>query len=145
MPSGGVSQDDALYAFFWTDHCNRDQHEGRKCLDPSLDDVGRGVLARSKDDGRTFDFTARMPSGFVYSTAVDATAIASLQAAQKVGTYVFAVPDYRRSVPYLAYAPPGKLDDPSSWLFFVAPFRPQRTTSVALSGEHLGLMSASSG
>ena len=131
VPSGGVSEGGSLYAFFWTDHCNPPQHEDQRCLDPSLTDVGRGVLARSKDDGSSFDFITRMPNGFVYSTAVDATSIADLPATQKLGTYIFSVPEYRSSVPFLAYAPPGKLEDPSSWMFFVGIKRDENPTWVS--------------
>jgi hypothetical protein len=91
-------------------------------LCPETDDrnsVGHGVLARSNDDGRTFNHAVPMPLGFVYGTAVDAMAIPGLPAAQRLGTYVFAVPRYRASVPYLAYAPPGTLADPTSWNFLV--------------------------
>jgi hypothetical protein len=116
VPSGGVSSDGGLYAFFWTDHCNSPD----KCPESeSLNSIGRGVLARSNDDGVTFSNAVPMPRGFVYSTAVDATTLADLPAEQRLGTYVFGVPRYRDSVPYLAYAPPGKLIDPSSWQFYV--------------------------
>jgi hypothetical protein len=76
-------------------------------------------VARSNDNGATFRDYVPMPRGFVYSTAVDATAIADLPAEQRLGTYIFGVPRYRDSVPYLAYAPPGTIRDPSAWNFFV--------------------------
>jgi hypothetical protein len=116
VPSGGVSNGGWLYAFFWTDHCN----SSKTCPESEfLNSVGRGVLARSNDNGVTFRDAVPMPRGFVYSTAVDAAAIADLPAEQRLGTYVFGVPRYRDSVPYMANAPPGTLGDPSSWQFFV--------------------------
>ena len=60
-----------------------------------------------------------MPRDFVYSTAVDSEAAPGLPPEQRIGTYVFGVPRYRRSVPYLAYAPLGAMSDPSAWLFFI--------------------------
>lgn len=118
VPSGGVSKDGWLYAFFWTDHCNGPQS---RCPESeSLNSVGRGVLARSHDFGETFHDAVPMPFGFVYSTAVDATTVDTLPPEQRVGTYVFGVPLYRGSVPYLAWAPEGKLLDPHSWKFFVS-------------------------
>ena len=76
-------------------------------------------MARSSNKGGTFLDYVPMPSGFVYSTAVDATAIADLPAEQRLGIYIFGVPRYRGSVPYTAYAPPGTIGDPSAWNFFV--------------------------
>lgn len=116
VPSGGVSNGGWLYAFFWTNHCM----DARSC--PETEDrnsIGRNVLARSSDNGRTFGDAVPMPTGFVYATGVNAEAITDLPAEQRLGTYVFAVPRYRGSIPYLAYAPPGTLGDPSSWLFFL--------------------------
>jgi hypothetical protein len=133
VPSGGVSKDGWLYAFFWTDHCNN----GVKTPCPEsefLNSVGRGVLARSHDFGETFHDAVPMPRGFVYSTAVDATRIDTLAPGERQGTYVFGVPRYRDSVPYLAYAPEGKLLDPHSWKFFVslrADGQPKWVTSTA--------------
>ena len=85
MPSGGVSGADGLYAFFWTNHCAAPNalrpspndpllrpESSQKC--PENDDrnsVGRGVMARSGDDGRTFSDVVPMPTGFVYSTAIN--------------------------------------------------------------------------
>src|SRR5262249_4535648 len=133
VPSGGVSNGGLLYAFFWTNHCMSPNGyepnpldplarplESKQC--PETDDrnsIGRSVLARSDDLGKTFSGAVPMPTGFVYATAVDAAAIAGLPAEQRLGTYVFAVPRYRASVPYLAYAPPGTLENPSLWRFFV--------------------------
>jgi len=132
VPSGGVSNSGRLYAFFWTNHCmfpttlDPNPHPLARPaptpLCPETDDrnsIGRSVLARSDDHGRTFSNAISMPIGFVYATAIDATAIAELPDEQRIGTYVFAAPRYRASVPYLAYAPPGELENPSSWLFFV--------------------------
>lgn len=133
VPSGGVSSGGKLYAFFWTNHCmfptpldvNAPHPLARPPAGPlcsESDDnnsVGQGVLAQSDDDGKTFTGAVPMPPGFVYATALDATAVAGVPAEQRLGTYVFAVPRYRASTPYLAYAPPGRLGDPSSWVFFV--------------------------
>jgi len=116
VPSGGVSNRGWLYAFFWTNHCM----DAKSCPETEdLNSIGRNVLARSSDNGRTFSNAVPMPTGFVYATAVNAEAITDLPAEQRLGTYVFAVPRYRKSIPYLAYAPPGTLGDPSSWLFFL--------------------------
>lgn len=123
VPSGGVSADGALNAFFWTNHCAAPQHLlpapndplGRTSRDaacPETDkrnSIGSGVLARSDDEGRTFSHAVSMPIGFVYSTAV---------AAESTGVYVFGVPRFRASTPYLAHAPAGTFADPTTWQFF---------------------------
>jgi hypothetical protein len=142
VPSGGVSSGGALYAFFWTNHCQKNPNlvpnpphplARPAPQPPTLDDIaddpcpetddrnsiGYSVLAQSHDGGRTFTRTGPMPQGFVYATAADSTVLDGVPAEQRLGTYVFAVPRYRASIPYLAYAPPGQLGDPSSWLFFV--------------------------
>jgi hypothetical protein len=119
VPTGGVSSNGFLYAFFWTDHCLHPD-DAETCPEfGSLNKWGRGVLARSIDGGKTFVDPVSMPRDFVYSTAVDSEAAANLPAEQRIGIYVFGVPRYRHSVPYLAYAPPGTIGDPSAWLFFI--------------------------
>ena len=118
VPSGGVSSDGVLYAFFWTDHCSGQPNVPCPESD-SLNSIGRGVLARSSDAGQTFVNPVLMPRDFVYSTAVDSKTAVGLPAEQRIGVYVFGVPRYRESVPYLAYAPLGATGDPSAWLFFV--------------------------
>jgi len=118
VPSGGVSSDGWLYAFFWTDHCSG--VPGQPCPESDdLSNIGKGVMARSSDAGLTFGSVVPMPSDFAYSTAVDSKAAVGLPDEQRFGVYVFGVPNYRRSVPYLAYAPPGATGDPKAWLFFV--------------------------
>jgi Domain of unknown function (DUF4185) len=135
VPTGGVSVGEALFAFFWTDHCS-DPHRlqpvpaeplARPAADrlhdcPETDgrnSIGRGVLARSDDEGRTFSHVVSMPTGFVYATAVNTEPLSELPAEQRLGIFIFAVPRYRASVPFLAYAPPRSLADPASWRFFV--------------------------
>jgi hypothetical protein len=144
VPSGGVSNEGALFAFFWTNHCacptpldpnaphplarpaptekcpGSDLPNSVGCPESDLlNSVGGGVMAHSNDDGKTFSEPVPMPIGFVYATALDSMAADGLPPEQRLGTYIFAVPRYRASVPYLAYAPPGRLRDPSSWFFFI--------------------------
>jgi Domain of unknown function (DUF4185) len=133
VPSGGVSANGGLFGFFWTDHCS-DPDRLRPSPDAPLarprpspkcsesDDrssIGRNVLARSDDDGRTFHDVVPMPIGFVYVTAVDSRLQEDLPKDQRLGVFVFGVPRYRASVPYLAYAPLESLADPGTWHFFV--------------------------
>ena len=80
--------------------------------------IGRGVLARSDDDGRTFGGVVAMPAGFVYSVAVDALAAGRLpDDEQRLGIFIFGVPRYRAGVPYLAQAPVETFADPATWRF----------------------------
>ncbi len=120
VPSGGISSDGALYAFFWTDHCNASP--AKPCPETEgLNSVGRGVLARSNDKGVNFVDAVPMPRGFVYSTAANAVRAleTTISGDHRLGVFVFGVPRYRDSGLYLAYAPPGKMGDPSAWSFFV--------------------------
>lgn len=132
VPSGGVGDGSGVTAFFWTNHC---QFPNKVTPNPAsplarppasdacaetdqLNSIGMGVMARSTDEGVTFNNAVLMPAGFVYATAIHNHAVKGVQAGQRLGTYVFGVPRYRASVPYLAYAPPGSLGDPTSWQFF---------------------------
>jgi hypothetical protein len=76
------------------------------------------VLAQSIDEGRTFNHVVPMPTGFVYSTAINTTLQTDLPANQRLGILIFGVPRYRASVPYLAYALEGSFADPATWQFF---------------------------
>jgi hypothetical protein len=133
VPSGGVSGADGLYAFFWTNHCV-DPNPLRPAADdplarpeasqkcPETDDrnsIGRGVMARSEDDGRTFSHVVAMPAGFVYATAVNTQPQLYLPEDQRLGILIFGVPRYRASVPYLAQAPLETFGNPATWRFFV--------------------------
>jgi hypothetical protein len=133
VPSGGVSGADGLYAFFWTNHCADPNplhpvpdnplarpEANQNC--PENDErnsVGRGVMARSEDDGRTFSDVVPMPPGFVYSTAVNTLRQTDLPEDQRLGVLIFSVPRYRASVPYLARAPIETLGNPATWRFFI--------------------------
>ena len=142
VPSGGVSDGIGVTTFFWTNHCQCPTDLDSNAQSPltrppalticksnpaipactetdQFNSVGLGVMARSADDGRTFNDAVLMPHGFVYATALDSNAVDGIPTDQRLGTYVFAVPRYRASVPYLAYASPASLGDPTSWRFFI--------------------------
>ncbi len=134
VPTGGVSVNGTLFAFFWTNHCTKPDLLAPVQSDPlarplpspqggctETDDrnsIGTSVLAQSQDDARTFSGMVPMPTGFVYSAAVDASTEGGLPADQRLGVFVFGVPRYRASIPYLAYAPAQTFSDPSTWRFF---------------------------
>ncbi len=134
VPSGGVSLNDALYVFFWTNHCGGpnklapdQQHplarpavsNDKKCPENDAhNSLGRSVLAQSTDEGRTFSQVVSVPSGFVYDTAVNTRLQNDIPAAQRLGVFIFGVPRYRASIPYLAYAPAASFADPGTWQFF---------------------------
>ncbi len=134
VPSGGVTVGGSLYAFFWTDHCSDPAPLPPVAADPlarppvrpahdcpETDDrnsVGTSLLARSEDEGFTFTGVAAMPAGFVYATAVNARLEPELPEEQRLGVFVFAVPRYRASVPYLALAPADTIGEPATWRFF---------------------------
>jgi hypothetical protein len=132
VPSGGVSVPGGLYAFFFTDHCSPPNPLKPSPDDPlarppatagcpEIDDrnsIGRGVMARSDDDGHTFSGVVPTPPGFVYSTAIDTRLQADLPEPQRLGIFVFGVARYRAGVPYLAHAPVESFGDPATWQFF---------------------------
>jgi|GEM_PF-1345249 len=134
VPSGGVSVAGSLFAFFWTNHCvnpnplSPSQHNplARPAVNPATDcpetdvsnSVGTNVMAQSFDDGLTFSHVVSMPNGFVYASAVNTRLLADLPADQRLGVFVFGVPRYRASIPYLAFASAQSFADPASWHFF---------------------------
>lgn len=134
VPSGGVSVGDSLFAFFWTDHCTdpnplppaQQDPLARPPVDPThgcpetdaRNSVGTSVLAQSHDEGRTFSDVVSMPAGFVYVTAVNTDLQSDIPTAQRLGVFVFGVPRYRASIPYLAFAPTASFADPKTWSFF---------------------------
>ena len=109
----------ALYGFFWTDHCAkghpippapdaplvRPQGDDRCPETDARNSIGRGVMARSGDDGRTFSNAVAMPPGFVYTIAVNPVAEG---APGDQSILIFGVPRYRASVPYMAEGSAGK-------------------------------------
>ena len=133
VPSGGVSAAGGLFAFFWTDHCSAPNplrpSPARPLVRPAANEncpendernsIGRSVMARSDDDGRTFGRAVAMPPGFVYATAVNAGLQAELPDAQRLGIFIFGVPRYRAGIPYLAYAPAQSLAATPTWRFFI--------------------------
>jgi len=132
VPSGGVSVKGSLYAFFWTDHCINPgvlqpspdhplERPARTATCPQTDErnsLGRGVMARSDDGGHYFSGVVPMPEGFVYSTAINSRIQIGLPEEHNLGVFIFGVPRYRASVPYLAYAPIETFADPATWRFF---------------------------
>ena len=133
VPSGGVGVNGELLAFFWTDHCGsptrlkplpgtpleRPTPSGTCPESDDLSSIGHSVLARSDDGGRTFRDVVRMPPGFVYVTASNARADVALSKDALPGVFIFGLPRYRASLPYLALASEGSIGDPSQWLYFV--------------------------
>jgi hypothetical protein len=133
VPSGGVGVNGKLFAFFWTDHCTDPARldaspqaplarppPSQTCSENAdRSSIGRNVLARSDDEGRTFHDVVPMPIGFVYVTAVNADEQVDLPEDQRSGIFVFGVPRYRASVPYLALAPVATFPDPGTWRYFV--------------------------
>lgn len=131
VPSGGVSVRGALYTFFWTDHCwqpnnlvpnpndplRRPAPKG-DCPENDLrNSIGRSVIAKSSDEGRTFNRVGPAPLGFVYVTAVNTEGLADLPHDQKRGVFIFGEPRYRASIPYLAWAPVESFEDTRTWRF----------------------------
>lgn len=132
VPSGDVTGADGLYAFFWTNHCAnpnplqpspdkpllRPAANGKCPETDGRNSIGRSVMARSEDDGRTFSHVVAMPAGFVYVTAVNTGLLADLPEDQRGGIFILGVPRYRASVPYLAHTPTATIANPENWQFF---------------------------
>ncbi|HWU25777.1 MAG TPA: DUF4185 domain-containing protein [Rhizomicrobium sp.] len=144
VPSGGLFLDGTIYAFFWTNHCvlpgtllpNSSAPlqwpaPTAACAQiPANNSVGSSVLAAaSPADPIAFHrcgYRERiallrcptMPSGFVYVTAAQPPRAAREILARAENVYVFGVPRYRASIPYLAIAPRATFSDTNTWSFF---------------------------
>ena len=147
VPTGGVFANDNLFAFFWTAHCTFPDPFGPNdatplvlpaasatCLENAASNsLGHSVLAyaapanplaftqTSGAPAITYAPTSPMPNGFVYVTAAPPIP-------HRIGVdyvkgyvppiYVFGVPRYRMSIPYLATAPQATFGDPKTWSFY---------------------------
>jgi Domain of unknown function (DUF4185) len=133
VPSGGVSMAGALYGFFWTGHCAkghplapspqaplaRPGGDARCPEDDHRNSIGLGVMARSGDDGRSFQDAMVLPPGFVYSIAVNPATEGAAAQTDDDEIFIFGVPRYRASIPYLAKVPAKSFSRPQSWRFLV--------------------------
>ena len=93
IPSGGISVDGVMYVIFTTDHSREKT-------------MGRSVLARSRDDGRTFEQ--------VYELSRDRFINVSFWR-DGGWIYLFGSGEYRKSSPRLARIPAASLEDHSRW------------------------------
>jgi hypothetical protein len=133
VPTGGVSVGGVLYGFFWTDHCAKShaikyapgaplarpaQRDERCPETDARSSIGRGVMARSEDDGKTFTRGQPLPPGFVYSIAVNMAVEQGRPEGRDTSIYILGAPEYRASVPYLAEATVETFADPAAWRFF---------------------------
>ncbi len=123
VPASGFVTNEGLYGLFWTDHCAYPDPLFTTCdtghpKDPAANLIGRNVLARSTDNGASFQHVADLPRPFVYTASVDTDRMAGLPAGQNVGVLVYGVPCYRESTPYLASVPSSQVDDISQWQYF---------------------------
>lgn len=113
VPTSGFHANGSMYAAFWTQHCMLPDRCGY-----GSNQVGEGWLARRRADNVTkYDKLFKLPAKFVYTASVNATTISGLPADQKLGVFVYGVPNYRASYPFLAYAPAGSVGDQSTWRY----------------------------
>jgi hypothetical protein len=117
VPSSGFTTPSGLYSFFWTGHCAFPSCAGTH--DPNVNPLGQAVLARSNDHGLSFAQIAEVPPPFVYTASLNTDTLSNLPAAQQLGVFVYGVPCYRNSTPYLAYVPSGQVEDLSSWRYLM--------------------------
>lgn len=96
VPSGGISLRDAMYVVFTTDHSDKKM-------------MGRSVLARSRDDGRTFETLYDLSrSKFINIAFVSADG----------WLYLYGSGDFRKSNVYLARVRPADIEDRSRLEYF---------------------------
>lgn len=121
VPTGGFSAHGAIYVFFMTDR-------------PRPDALGRSVLARSDDNGRSFKLVYEASrSKFIELGAqvVENADVPGLPRDQGKGVLLWGTGQYRRSDPYLAYVPLDEIEDRSAWKFFAGMEKDQPRWSAA--------------
>jgi hypothetical protein len=112
VPTSGFVANGVVYAGFWTNHCMAPDH----CAYGS-NPVGDGYLTKRLADPRKYDKLFKLPPQFVYNTAVNAAVATGVPADQRLGVFLWGIPKYRESYPYLAYAPAGSLENQSTWRY----------------------------
>lgn len=107
VPSGGLSANGKMYVFLTTEHTEQKT-------------MGRALLARSADNARSFQFVADISRDkFINLTPVVINAdLPGVPQNQGQGVLLWGSGDYRKSDPYLAYAPLNQFEDRKEWRFF---------------------------
>jgi hypothetical protein len=130
VPTSAVDQQGTLYGFFWTNHCwdwpaqKKDTATqpptcvGGPNSNPDATWLGRGVVARSDDNGANFQYLGDLDPRFAYTASLDSGTAAGVPPTQRLGVLVWGVPSYRLSIPRLAIAPAGTIGDKSTWRYF---------------------------
>ena len=109
VPMEGVSANGAMYVYFTTDHS-------------AAHTMGRSVLARSEDDGLSFelvtDFSTQGKLINVAAEIVDAAAWPGLPEATGQGLLLWGSGEYRESNVVLAFQPLDRIEEPASLRFY---------------------------
>ena len=145
VPTGGVTVNGVLYAFFWNNHCFWPDPFGPNpatplklppkvppnlCFEiPAANSLGNSVLAKASPADPTafkqvaaqvaITYIPQMPNGFNYVTAADPPPHVVNGMVQPAAFIpVFGVARYRASIPYLALAPRKTFAAVSTWFFY---------------------------
>ncbi len=108
VPSGGFSANGKMYIFYSTDHTENKI-------------MGRSILARSNDSGKSFKFVTNISSDKfinVAPTVVNNIDVPGVPLNQGQGVLIWGSGDYRKSDPYLAYVPLNQFEDHTAWRYF---------------------------
>lgn len=126
VPSYGISIDGMMYVVFTTDHS-------------TAQTMGRSVLGRSKDDGKTFERVFDLSTTHFINVAMErATSKVHTGLPHKDCVFVFGSGRYRASNARLAYAPSESFDELESWMYFAGwidgkpRWEPDETLSIDL-------------
>jgi hypothetical protein len=145
VPTGGITVNGVVYAFFWNNHCFWPDPFGPNPATPELlppkvppnlcfeigtsNSLGMSVLAKASPANPTafkqvappvsITYIPQMPLGFNYVTAAEPAPV-HINGATLPGPFipVFGVARYRASIPYLALAPRKTFSAFTTWHFF---------------------------
>ncbi|MBL8857271.1 MAG: DUF4185 domain-containing protein [Planctomycetes bacterium] len=107
VPSYGISVNGAMHVVFTTDHSDKNT-------------MGRSVLARSTDDGRTFERLFDVSTTrFINVALARATTKDHARLPSEDCVFVWGSGRYRASSVRLAYAPAKRFGERESWRYFV--------------------------
>jgi hypothetical protein len=112
VPSGGLSVNGKMYVFLTTEHTEQKA-------------MGRSLLALSTDSAKSFQFVADISRDKFINLApllVNNADVPGVPLNQGQGILLWGSGDYRKSDPYLAYAPLNEFEDRKAWRFFAGIF-----------------------
>jgi len=143
VPTTGFSANGNLYLFAWTDHADQFRQQPGLACGPEVfsNQAGHAALARSKDDGATYQLVYQdLGIHFVYLSVavVDNSMVSGLPQNSGKGLLIWGSGEcYRASDVFLAYVPLTQVESKDAMLYYTGatPAGPRWMTSAQLNNQ----------